>query len=225
MMSRFVRVTRATPGKLDGTGLEPLRMALWDGGRELEHVEAISGARGRQQFRTLANEVRGAFEPCPEGRYYRVGGLEWAGGRGNYNAAWSAALGPVVAEIYGERAIMLHVDGGAIGSAGCLCPRTMASMRRVVAWWEAGKPEWVECDWGLGTVGKPEVAAPGKPVWTKLYRNSNGIQAFRDGEPQAALAVRLDYHSNRLGVAINGVQLPPEQIESVRVEIATRGNQ
>lgn len=97
------------------------------------------------------------------------------------------------------------------------------ALKRVIGWWEAGKPDWVECDWGLGTVGKPEQAGSAKATWTKLYRNANGVQAFRDGEPQSALALRLDYHSNRLGLAVNGVQLPPEQIESVRVEIQTRG--
>lgn len=97
------------------------------------------------------------------------------------------------------------------------------ALKRVVGWWEAGRPEWVECDWGLGTVGKPEQAGPGKATWTKLYRNANGITAFRDGEPQASLGLKLDFHSGRLGLAINGVQLPPEQIESVRVEIQTRG--
>lgn len=198
-------------------------MALWDGGREVDSVEAISGAPGRQIFRTLANEVRGVFEPIPEGRYHSIGNPEWAGGPGNYNTIWSAALGPVVVEIYGERAIMLHEDGGAIGSAGCLCPRTRVALKRVIGWWDDGKPEWVECDWGLGTVGKPEQAPASKSVWTKLYRNANGIVAFRDGEPQASLGLKLDYHSNRLGLAINGAQLPPEQIESVRVEIQTRG--
>lgn len=225
MMSRFVRVTRAQPGKLDGTGLEPLRMALWDDGREVDHFEAISGAPGRQIFRTLANEVCQAFEPIPEGRYTRVGGLEWKGGPDNYNAVWSPALGPVVIEIYGERSIMAHIDGGAIGSAGCLCPRTMASLRKMVAWWKAGKPEWVECDWGLGTIGKPEFAAPGKAAWTKFYANGGRLQAFRNGEPQAAMALRMDYHSNRLGLAINGSQIPPEHIESVRIEIAVKGGQ
>lgn len=201
-------------------GLELLRMALWDNGREIESISAISGAPGRQNFRTLAGEVRGAFEPCPEGRYYSIGGLEWAGGPGNYQASWSAALGPVVVEIYGERAIMLHLDGGAIGSAGCLCPINMAGLKTVVAWWTEGRPEWLECDWGLGTVPRPTVSGEEQIHRVKLYAKPGKCVAYRDGVSQDALAARLDYHGGKLGLAINGVQLPLDTIESVNIEVA-----
>jgi hypothetical protein len=222
-VSRFLRLTRAQPGVLDPVGLERLRLALWDGGREVAHVEAISGARGRQVFRSLSNEVRGQLEPIPEGRYHQVGGLEWAGKPGDYSARWSEALGPVVVELYGERAIMLHIDGGATGSAGCVCPRNWADLRIVVGWFEAGKPEWLEVDWGDvpgGKVGKPAIKKPDPLHRVKLFARPGKAVAYRDGVSQDALNALLEYKAGKLALTINGAKLPLDQIESVAVEVA-----
>lgn len=225
-MSRYVRVTRGTPGQTNAEGLEPLRMALWDGGKEVDHVTAYSGAPGAQNFRTLANERRGVLEPCPEGVYRDIGGLEWAGGVGNYQASWSSSLGPVVAQIYGERAIMLHLDANrsyAPGSAGCLCPIDLVGLKKVVAWWTEGKPEWVECDWGLGTIAKPRPTVSSEPEVHRVKISKPAGAApivFRDGVTQPAISARLDVHDNKLGLALNGVQLPADQIVSVSIEVA-----
>lgn len=225
-MSRYVRVTRGTPGQVNGEGLEPLRMALWVDGKEADHVLAYSGAPGAQTFRTLANERRGVLEPCPEGIYREIGGLEWAGGAGNYQASWSPSLGPVVVQIYGERAIMLHLDANrsyAPGSAGCLCPVDLAGLKKVVGWWQLGsRPEWVECDWGLGTVNRPKVASEPETHRVKLYAKPGKCVAYRDGVSQDALSARLDFHSGKLGLAINGSQLPMDQIMTVSIEVAYR---
>ena len=160
-MSRFVRITRGAPGVPNANGLEVLRCALWENGKEISHVPVISGVAGRQTFRTLAHEVRGMFEPIPEGRYRNIGNPEWHGKKGDHTSKWSEALGAVVIEIHGERAIMLHIDGNVPGSAGCICPMKLADLDTILAWWDAGKPEWVECDWGLGTLEPPvKVAAP-----------------------------------------------------------------
>ena len=218
-MSRFVRVTRGAPGRYNANGLELLRCALWDGGREVAHVVVISGIAGRQNFRTLANEVRGAFEPIPEGRYRNVGSPEWHGRVGDHSDKWSEALGAVVIEVYGEREIMLHIDGNVPGSAGCLCPLALLDLDAILAWWAAGKPEWVECDWGLGTVSAPQVAGD-KLHRVKLYAKPGKCVAFRDGLSQDALTARLDYHDGKLGLAINGSQLPMDQIQTVSIEVA-----
>lgn len=229
-MSRFLRLTRAQPGVLDPAGLERLRLALWQGGREIAAVEAISGAAGRQVFRSLSHEQRGVFEPIPEGRYHNVGPLEWAGKPGDYGARFShlspgtaEALGPVVAEIYGERAIMLHIDGGATGSAGCVCPRNWADLRTVVSWWEQGVPEWLEVDWGDvpgGQIGKPVIKKPDPLHRVKLFAKPGKAVAYRDGVSQDALSALLEYRGGKLALTINGAKLPLDQIESVAVEVA-----
>ena len=161
MRLRYLRATRGTPGQLNAEGLEPIRLALWQDrpNQEIDHVLTYTGAPGAQNFRTLRNERRGVLEPIPEGIYRDIGPLEWAGGVGNYQQFWSPSLGPVVAQLYGERAIMLHLDANrsyAPGSAGCLCPVDLAGLKKVVSWWAEGKPAWLEVDWGLGTVGKPQ---------------------------------------------------------------------
>lgn len=220
-MSRFVRVTRGAPGQLDAAGLEVLRMALWEGGREVASVPCYSGAPGCQNFRTLANERRGVLEPCPEGVYRDIGPMEWAGKRGDYKAAWSAALGPVVAQIYGERAIMLHLDANrsyAPGSAGCLCPLTLAGLHVVVGWWESGVPDWLECDWGLGTVTRPGTSAA-QLRRIALDAHSGRVSARENGKKIAALAAKIDHHSGKIGVVVNGLQIDPDKIRSVTLQI------
>lgn len=222
-MSRYIRVTRGAPGQVGPEGVEPLRMALWVDGKEDDHVLAYSGAPGAQNFRTLANERRGVLEPIPEGSYHEIGALEWAGGPGNYQTYWSSALGPVVAQIYGERAIMMHLDANrsySPGSAGCLCPVDLVSLKKVVAWWTEGKPERVEVDWGLGTISRPKVSSEPQTHRVKLYAKPGKCVAYRDGVSQDALSARLDYHSGKLGLAINGSQLPLDQIVTVTIEVA-----
>lgn len=219
-MSRFVRVTRGAPGSFNANGLEVLRLALWDNGKEIDAVTAVSGIAGRQNFRALAGERRGVLEPCPEGRYYNIGPLEWAGNPGDYQTVHSAALGPVVIEIYGERAIMLHVDGNVPGSAGCLCPCTMAEMRTVVAWWVIRKPDFLECDWGLGTIPRPSRSGEEQLHRVKLYSKPGKTVAYRDGKSQDAVTALLEFNSGKLALTINGAKLPMDQIESVSVEVA-----
>ena len=225
MTDRFLRLTRGTPGQVNTEGIEPLRLALWVEGKETDHILAYSGAPGAQNFRTLDNERRGLLEPIPEGVYREVGPLEWAGAIGNYQASWSSSLGPVVAQLYGERAIMLHLDANrsyAPGSAGCVCPIDMVGLKAVVSWWAGGLPDRLEVDWGLGTVGRPTVAGEEQIHRVKLYAKPPKCVAYRDGVSQDALAARLDFHGGKLGLAINGVQLPISQIESVTVEVAYR---
>lgn len=221
-MSRYIRVTRGTPGKLNSEGLEPLRMALWENNKEVQAVTAYSGAPGRQNFRTLAQERRGVLEPCPEGIYRQIGGLEWAGKVDDYSASWAAGLGPVVIEVYGERAIMIHLDANrsfAPGSAGCLCPIDLNGLKTVVSWWKAGKPDWVECDWGLGTILSPTATPAVASHRVKLFAKPGKYSAFYDGIEQKAMSLKFDYHTGKLGLALNGVQKDEKSILGVTVEV------
>jgi len=223
-VSRYLRLTRGTPGQVGPEGVEPLRLALWVDGKESDKVTAYSGAPGAQTFRTLVNERRGVLEPIPEGTYREVGPLEWAGGVGNYQAQWSSSLGPVVAQLYGERAIMLHLDANrsyAPGSAGCVCPIDLPGLKKVVSWWAEGVPEYLEVDWGLGTVARPTVA--GDTIHrAKIYAKPGSCVAYRDGVSQTALTARVDYQSGKLSLAINGMVLPLDHVESVSLEVAYR---
>lgn len=90
----------------------------------------------------------------------------------------------------------------------------------MVAWWTEGRPEWVECDWGLGTINRPKVAAEPELHRVKLYAKPGKCVAYRDGVSQEALSARLDFHSGKLGLAINGSQLPLDQIVTVSIEVA-----
>lgn len=222
-MSRFVRITRGAPGVLNANGLEVLRFALWVNGEEKRHVSGISGIAKRQNFRTLAHEQRGAFEPIPEGRYRSIGMPEWHGKVGDHTDKWSEALGAVVIEIYGERAIMLHIDGNVPGSAGCLCPLSYAELDEVLSWWAAGKPEWVECDWGLGTLTAPVAAVAPAIEWTKLFANDGKANAYRAGLAASALVVRAEYQKGKLtGMSINNQIVPLEKVVSVQVLVSTK---
>lgn len=222
-MARFVRVTRGAPGVLNGNGLEVLRFALWVNGVEKSHVTGISGIAKRQNFRTLAHEERGAFEPIPEGRYKQIGMPEWHGNKGDHADKWSEALGAVVIEIYGERAIMLHIDGNVPGSAGCLCPLSYRELDIVLGWWAEGRPDWVECDWGLGTLTAPAVAIAPDIEWTKLFANDGKSKAYQAGHNLTALTVRLDYQKGALSsVAVNNQLVPLDRVASVQLLLSTR---
>lgn len=223
-MARYLRLTRGTPGQVNGEGVEPLRLALWDGGKEVDHLTAYSGAPGAQNFRTLAQELRGVLEPIPEGTYKQLGDLEWAGGVGNYSKYWSAALGPVVATLYGDRAILLHLDANrsySPGSAGCVCPIDMEGLQKAVGWWRAGVPAYLEVDWGLGTVKKP-VGNVSSLRKVKLYKTGKKTHSYKNGLDNLPLGLKFDYHDKKIGVALDGHQLDPEKIESVEVVVIYR---
>lgn len=166
-MSRYLRLTRGQPGRVDARGLEPLRLALWAGGREVDHMVVYSGAPGAQVFRPLAAERPGRNEPIPEGVYRHLGEVELAGGPGDWQTLWPEVASPLWITIYPQRAIGFHLDGNrqaSPGSAGCVVTATLADTQRLARWWEDGRPERLEVDWGLGTVSKPAPAAKPAPA-------------------------------------------------------------
>lgn len=245
--------SRDANGRLvyDKHGLIVFRLGLWVGGHEVAKLSVVSGQAYNQALTTCRERESGSGAPLGEGVYnlgdsdsHPTRRINWAGGVGNYSASFKAGLGPLWVGIHAHPdypgnavALGLHADwnrdAGAPGTIGCVgidsVPGDVADLKTVAAWFAEYDIAYLVVDYGLGTVPRPATAEPEpKPTatrtaWTKFYSNNGRLQAFRGGEPQAALNVRLDYHSNRLGIAINGSQIPPELVESVRVEIAIRG--
>ena len=86
--------------------------------------------------------------------------------------------------------------------------------------------EDLEVDYGLGSVGKPIPARPVVASEPEVHRVKVSKPAgaapviYRDGLTQQAISARLDVHDGKLGLAINGAQLPTDQIISVSIEVA-----
>lgn len=178
----------------------------------LGSIQVISGAPGRQNFRTRSDAVPGRLEPIPEG-IYKLGPLEWANGRGNYDAWWSGALGPVWMTIDPARAIGFHLDAnaaqGSPGTAGCVGFRSMRALQEFVRWAESGELEHLIVDWGLNSVPPPEATAPAPARWTKAYLNDGRTSAYVHGNQVAELDVRVQRDaSGQLHVWRDGKEVP-----------------
>jgi hypothetical protein len=153
-----LRLLRA--GRRDAEGLEVLKLVRRIGGQELESLSCISGAPGRQSFRTGAASRAGSLEPLPEG-LWAIGAEDWANGRDNYSATWGPGLGAVVVplEYSGpgrtERsAILFHLDANKTyspGTAGCVGFYSVGDLQRLIGWIRADKVKRLYVDWGLGT--------------------------------------------------------------------------
>ena len=132
-------------------------------------MPAVSGQRGKQNFRTPAMSRAGSMEPLPEG-YWKLGLVEWASGiKGDYSKNWpdqNDGLGPIWVNMTctspTERsAIGFHLDhnakGGAPGTVGCVGIPVMADLKKFVSWFEDPRfaPKMAVVNWGLGTVETP----------------------------------------------------------------------
>lgn len=237
-----LRVTRSY--QKNSQGLELLRLALWVKGEEVAHVTTVSGGPGRQNFRLGKDSQPGSREPIPEGRY-KLTGVYWAGGAGNFSASWGPGLGAVVIDIVNapgnntKRAeLRIHQDENeddAPGTSGCLGtqgetgPQDYGRMKKVLKWLDDYDVEDLEVDYNLGTIEKPEAEPKPRPVVktepevhrVKISKPAGAAPiVYRDGVTQPAISARLDVHDNKLGLALNGVQLPAEQIVSVSIEVA-----
>lgn len=141
-------------------GLEVLKLVRRIGGQELETLSCISGAPGRQSFRTGAASRAGSLEPLPEG-LWAIGAEDWASGRDNYKATWGPGLGAVVVplEYSGpgrtERStILFHLDANKTyspGTAGCVGFYNVGDLQRLISWLRADSMQRLYVDWGLGT--------------------------------------------------------------------------
>ena len=166
MNDNRLRLTKS--GEKNSEGLYLLRLALWQGANEIDHVHTVSGQPYAQVFRKGADSMPGSFEPIPEG-HYTVSALEWAGGVGNYSAEWNSGLGPVVAEIRNAKPgqtrraeLLIHADwneatspgtAGCVGIQGPAGQRDLTRLKQVVDWFRRLPVDApLTVDWGLGTV-------------------------------------------------------------------------
>lgn len=138
-------------GKKRGNGLEIL--ALEFGG---ELFECVSGQPYAQSFRkpNHPRSVPGCMEPIPFGDY-RIGDIEWASGKDNYDASWGPGLGPVwiplPANFVDDRsAFGIHLDSNAStspGSAGCVVIPNVSELKRLVAALRKHDPKILKVAW------------------------------------------------------------------------------
>jgi GH24 family phage-related lysozyme (muramidase) len=152
-----LRLTRT--GDVDRRGLELLRLEFVVDRIPMEELLVVSGAPGRQGFRRGQDSRAGSLEPLPEGRY-RVGDIEWKGGKDVYAGSWGAGLGPVWVGIEYESgttarsALGIHLDenqGSSPGTAGCVGIRSMDELKRLVSLLRKHDPKLLFVDWKLGT--------------------------------------------------------------------------
>lgn len=208
-----------TKGPLNAGGRYDLYLDAWQGKNYIGRMTVESGIAGRQNFRTVPDEKVGALEPVPEGEY-DLGGLDWAGGAGNYTKKYKEIDSPIWVTVYRRRNIGFHLDGNrsySPGSAGCPVFKTVADMKRFVNWWNGyGGFQKMYVDWGLGYVKVPAhlrvpSAAPKAPTpqtpgceYHSLtptlahYPNGETDEAFLRGNDLYVLARGL----RRLGIGV-----------------------
>jgi hypothetical protein len=153
-----LRLTKT--GKVDARGLHLLRLQEVVDGIPMGELLVVSGAPGRQMFRTGRESRAGGLEPLPEGRY-GIEDIEWKGGRDVYAGSWGPGLGPVWAGLNYQApgktersAIGIHLDenqGTNPGTAGCVGIRSIADLKLFVAMMRAHDPRLLFVDWGLGS--------------------------------------------------------------------------
>lgn len=231
----------------DVHGLIAFRFALWVGGKEVDHLATVSGQAYNQMLMTCGQRVSGCGAPMGEG-VYALGDpdatrrINWASGRvGDYSASFKAGLGPIWTGVHSTKDYPCsttdfgihfdwNADAGMPGTLGCQglpCPgQSLAAGQRYVKWQTEYDVAFMVVDYGFGTVPRPATA--GKPIappilsYTKIFANGGKVSAFRGGQPATAMLVRVDFHGGKIGVAVNGIQLPPDQIDSIQFVMATK---
>ena len=147
-------------GKVDGRGLELLRLQEVVDGIPMAELMVVSGAPGAQKFRKGRDSKTGSLEPLPEGRY-GIEDIDWKAGKDNYQGNWGPGLGPVWVGIHYQApgqtdrsALGMHLDenqGSNPGTAGCVGFRSVADLQRFVTLLRAHDPQLLFVDWGLGS--------------------------------------------------------------------------
>lgn len=123
-----------------------------------ETFRVASGARGAQVLRRPQDprSTPGNLEPIPQGRY-RIGDIQFANGKDNYEGSFGAGLGPVWvgldADFSDDRgAFGFHLDsniGSSPGSAGCVVFRDLSDLKRFVAALRKHDPKVLDVNWKL----------------------------------------------------------------------------
>lgn len=156
----YCRLTRTH--KQNSNGLEWLSLDFISSqGNVVDSLRVVSGAPGIQRFNLPEDSDAGSLEPIPQGRYV-IGDIDWAGGKNNYNVAHfheNDGIGPVFVplikhftQIDDRDAFGFHVDWNdrhSPGSAGCVCPTTMADLEELVRLLRLYDPRDLFVDWGL----------------------------------------------------------------------------
>lgn len=231
----------------DRHGLIAFRLALWVEGKEVDHMPVVSGQASNQVLLRCTNRVPGCAAPIGEG-CYKLGDpdaiqrINWASGRpGDYSASFKAGLGPIWVGIHpapgypcSTSDFGLHADwnadGGYPGTLGCTGiptpAKSLTRLKQLASWFAEHSPADYVVDHGFGTVPHPQAKVDGRPVAVevlhrdKLFFNDGRLTVYRNGDPAKTLKARIEVDSGVLGVTINGVQFPPDQIEFVRLEVA-----
>jgi len=153
-----------TPTMFLSTNNKMRQVGPWAGLLEMdlrignELFSVASGAVGCQKLRLPEDprSVPGNKEPIPQG-VYKVGNIDWANGKDNYNASWGPGLGPVwvglTATFSDDRqAFGMHLDENinfAAGSAGCVVFPNVSELERFVAAMRTHDPKLMEVKWNL----------------------------------------------------------------------------
>jgi len=131
-----------------------------DANNPIEKINVVSGIPSRQDFEKGGphNQV-GSCKPLPQGDYSVQPRIDWAGGKGNYNASFGPGLGPVWVPIKPlfntpRSGFGFHLDPNRInspGTAGCIAFTTVTDLKRFVAWFDDPDtaPKFLTVDWGL----------------------------------------------------------------------------
>ncbi len=153
--------------KSDDYGCQWLTLSIHNGdANPIESINVVSGIPSKQIFEqgSLDNEP-GCCYPLPQGDYSVQSRIDWAGGKGNYDASFGPALGPVwvpINPLFKTRRgdFGFHLDENRIkssdgivspGSAGCIVFTTEADLQRFVCWFDDPDtaPTSLKVAWGL----------------------------------------------------------------------------
>lgn len=160
----FLRLTRNKE-----TGTLKLALCSESTGQETASVSCVSGQSYAQHFRTGTDpkSVSGSGEPIPEGQYWAA--LPTWKQKGNWDALYSASIGPVWIGLrkfnvgQSKRDNFGIVYGAEGGTAGSIKVKTKDEMREVLSWFEKYPPAFLVVDWELGTVELPKPKPPQPP--------------------------------------------------------------
>ena len=147
--------------KSDDYGCKWLTLSIHNGdANPIESINVVSGIPTNQNFeKGSPNNQPGCCQPLPQGDYSVQNRIDWAGGKGNYDASFGPGLGPVwvpIEPLFNTQRgnFGFHLDYGRInspGSAGCIVFTTVADLKRFVCWFDDPDtaPTSLKVDWGL----------------------------------------------------------------------------
>jgi lysozyme len=164
---RQIKITKT--GRRRPDGLEVLNVTLMNGNTQIDQIEAVAGAPGRQSFRLPSASQAGSSEPLPEG-YWDLGEpepnpmnhsrssisklVEFASGVTNdYSKDWPISgdgLGPVWVSMYcrsrtARSVIGFHIDNNSLnspGTDGCIGiinDSGLKSLKKFASWFDDKK--------------------------------------------------------------------------------------